>query len=116
MMNEVWLIGRLTKQPEERQTPGGKTVAKMTIAVDRDYKNQEGKTEADFIDVITWEKLAESCVKYLGKGRLVSVRGRLQIRSYDDSQGIRRKAAEVVAEKVKFLDKAKESVGGVTNV
>jgi len=108
-MNEVWLIGRLTKDPEERQTPGGKTVTKMTLAVDRDYENSEGERETDFVDVIAWEKLAENCVKYLGKGRLVSVRGRLQIRSYDDSQGIRRKAAEVVAEKVKFLDKAKES-------
>lgn len=108
-MNEVWLIGRLTKDPEVRQTPGGKTVAKMTLAVDRDFKNADGEREADFIDVLTWEKLAENCSKHLGKGRLVSVRGRLQIRSYDDSQGIRRKAAEVVAEKVTFLDRPKES-------
>lgn len=108
-MNEVWLIGRLTKDPEVRQTPGGKTVAKMTLAVDRDFKNADGEREADFIDVLTWEKLADSCSKHLGKGRLVSVKGRLQIRSYDDSQGIRRKAAEVVADKVSFLDRPKES-------
>ncbi len=109
MMNEVWLIGRLTRDPEEKKTPAGKTVAKMTLAVDRDYTNTEGQREADFIDIIAWEKLAENCIKHLGKGRLVSVKGRLQVRSYDDSQGIRRKAAEVVAEKVKFLDKAKET-------
>ena len=109
MMNEVWLIGRLTKEPEENQTPGGKTVAKMTLAVDRDYKNADGEREADFIEIIAWEKLAESCIKHLGKGRLISVKGRLQIRSYDDSQGIRRKAAEIVAERINFLDRAKES-------
>lgn len=106
-MNEVWLIGRLTKDPEEKQTPSGKKITKMTIAVDRDYYNAEGERQTDFIDVSAWEKLAENCVKHLGKGRMVSVMGRLQIRSYDDSQGIRRKAAEVVAEKVKFLDRAK---------
>lgn len=108
-MNEVWLIGRLTKDPEEKKTPNGKTVARMTLAVDRDYTNTDGERETDFIEIIAWEKLAENCIKHLGKGRLVSVKGRLQIRTYDDSQGTRRKAAEVVAEKVKFLDKAKEN-------
>lgn len=107
-MNEVWLIGRLTKDPESKEIASGKTVAKFTLAVDRDFTNNNGEREADFIDVLVWEKLAENCVKYLGKGRQVSVMGRLQIRSYDDSQGIRRKAAEVVAEKVKFLDKVKK--------
>ncbi|WP_034630200.1 single-stranded DNA-binding protein, partial [Desulfotruncus alcoholivorax] len=107
-MNEVWLIGRLTKDPEEKKTPNGKTVARMTLAVERDYANADGEREVDFIEIIVWEKLAETCIKYLGKGRLVSFKGRLQVRSYEDSQGIRRKAAEVVAEKVKFLDKAKE--------
>lgn len=109
MMNEVWLIGRLTKDPEAKETPGGKKVAKMTLAVDRDYVNGEGEREADFIDVVAWEKLAEICSKHLGKGRLVSVKGRLQIRAYDDNQGIRRKAAEIVAEKIHFLDRPKES-------
>ncbi|MCL6558054.1 MAG: single-stranded DNA-binding protein [Firmicutes bacterium] len=108
MMNECWLIGRLTKDPEERKTTGGKTFAKMTLAVDRDHANSSGERETDFIDVIAWEKLAENCVKHLGKGRLVSVKGRLQVRSYDDSQGVRRRAAEVVAEKVNFLDWPKE--------
>ncbi len=109
MMNEIWLIGRLVRDPEEKKTPSGKTVARMTLAVERDYANADGEREADFIDVIAWEKLAKNCIKHLGKGRLVSVKGRLQIRSYDDSQEIRRKAAEVVADKVKFLDKAKET-------
>ena len=108
-MNEVWLIGRLVRDPEEKKTPGGKTVAKMTLAVERDFANADGEREADFIDILAWEKLAETCAKHLGKGRLVSVKGRLQIRSYDDSKGIKRKAAEIVAEKVKFLDRAKET-------
>ena len=106
-MNEVLLIGRLVRDPEEKKTPSGKTVAKMTLAVERDFANADGEREADFIDVLAWEKLAENCAKHLGKGRLVSVRGRLQLRSYEGSDGIKRKAAEVVAEKVKFLDRAK---------
>jgi len=109
MMNEVWLIGRLTKDPELKETPGGKKVTKMTLAVDRDFKNGEGEREADFIDVVVWEKLAENCEKHLGKGRLVSVKGRLQIRAYDDNQGIRRRAAEVTVEKIHYLDRPKES-------
>ncbi len=108
MMNEVWLIGRLTKDPEANETPGGKKVTKMTLAVDRDYLKGDGERETDFIDIVAWEKLAENCSKHLGKGRLVSVKGRLQIRSYDDSQGVRRKAAEIILEKIHFLDKPKE--------
>lgn len=109
MMNEVWLIGRLTKDPELKETPGGKKVTKINLAVDRDFKNGDGEREADFIDVVVWEKLAENCAKHLSKGRLVSVKGRLQIRSYNDSQDIRRKAAEVMVEKIHYLDKPKES-------
>lgn len=109
MMNEVWLIGRLTKDPEMRETTNGKKATKMTLAVDRDYKNNDGERETDFIEVIVWGKNAENCANHLTKGRLVSVKGRLQIRSYDDSQGIRRKAAEVLVEKIHYLDKPKES-------
>ena len=69
--------------------------------------------EADFIDIVTWRKLAETCANYLNKGRLVAVEGRLQIRSYDDQNGIRRKASEVVADQVRFLDwKGPENVDG----
>lgn len=113
MLNRIILIGRLTKDPELRYTPNGVAVAKFTLAVDR-RKIKDREKETDFIDIIVWQKQAENCANYLGKGRLVAVEGRLQIRSYDDSQGVRRKAAEVVAENVRFLDRAKEdnSQGG----
>lgn len=107
MFNRIILIGRLTREPELRYTPSGTAVAKFTLAVDR-RANKQGEREADFIDIVTWQKTAETCANYLGKGRLVAVEGRLQIRSYDDNQGVRRKAAEVVAETVRFLDWSKE--------
>jgi single-strand DNA-binding protein len=111
MLNRVILIGRLTKEPELRYTPSGTAVAKFTLAVDRRQAKDREK-EADFIDIVVWQKQAENCANYLGKGRLVAVDGRLQVRSYEDSQGIRRKAAEVVAENVRFLDRAKEGSAG----
>ncbi|MDD4237755.1 MAG: single-stranded DNA-binding protein [Desulfotomaculaceae bacterium] len=107
MLNRIILIGRLTKDPELRYTPNGVAVARFTLAVDRRQAKDREK-EADFIDIVVWQKQAENCANYIGKGRLVAVEGRLQVRSYDDSQGIRRKAAEVVAENVRFLDRAKE--------
>lgn len=107
MLNKIILIGRLTREPDLRYTASGLAVAKFTLAVDRRvFKDREKET--DFIDIVTWQKLAETCANYLGKGRLVAVDGRLQIRSYEDNQGLRRKVAEVVAENVRFLDRAKE--------
>ncbi len=111
MFNKVILIGRLTKDIELRYTPNGVAVAKFTLAVDR-RQIKDREKEADFIDIVVWQKQAEVCANHLGKGRLVAVEGRLQIRSYDDSQGIRRKASEVVAENVRFLDRPKESGSG----
>ncbi|MBE3587871.1 MAG: single-stranded DNA-binding protein [Thermoanaerobacteraceae bacterium] len=108
MLNKVILIGRLTREPELRYTPGGVAVARFTLAVDRPFTNKQGEREADFIDIVVWQKQAETCTQYLGKGRLVAVEGRLQIRSYDDSQGVRRKAAEVVADQVRFLDRPRD--------
>ncbi len=113
MLNRIVLIGRLTHDPEIRYTPSGTPVTKFTIAVDRRF-GKDGQKETDFIDIVVWSKAAENCANYLGKGRLVAVDGRLQIRSYDDSQGIRRKAAEVIAENVRFLDRAKEDQGTVS--
>jgi single-strand DNA-binding protein len=112
MLNKIILIGRLTKEPDLRYTPNGIAVAKFTLAVDR-RQSKEREKETDFIDIVVWQKLAETCANYLGKGRLVAVDGRLQIRSYDDSQGIRRRVAEVIAENVRFLDRAKESGAAV---
>jgi len=95
----------LVADPQLRYTQSGVAVTSFTIAVDRSFSSQNGERETDFIDIVTWRKLAETCANHLNKGRLVAVEGRLQIRSYDDRDGIRRKAAEVVAEQVQFLDR-----------
>lgn len=111
MLNKIILIGRLTRDPELRYTPNGKAVAGFTLAVDRNRTNASGEREADFIDIVVWEKQAEIVANHLGKGRLVAVEGRLQIRSYETQDGQRRKAAEVVAQSVRFLDRAKAAGG-----
>lgn len=108
MLNKIILIGRLTRDPEPRYTTNGVAVTRFTLAVDRPFTNRAGEREADFIDIVTWRKLAEVCANNLTKGRLVAVEGRLEIRSYDDSQGIRRKSADVVADNVRFLDWGKD--------
>ena len=109
MLNKIILIGRLTADPKARYTQSGIAITTFTLAVDRNFTNQQGEKETDFIDIVTWRKLAEVCANHLGKGRLVAVEGRLQIGSYDDSNGIRRKRADVMADQVKFLGRGKES-------
>jgi len=100
MLNQVVLIGRLARDPELRYTPTkGVAVTKFTLAVDRGGQQEPS---ADFIDIIVWDKLAELCAQYLSKGKLAAVSGRLQIRPYE-KDGIKRRAAEVVADKVRFL-------------
>ena len=106
-MNRVGLIGRLVRDPEKKNI-GDYTKATFTMAVDRPFVNRDGKKEADFIDIVSWRKLAEVVAKNLSKGRLVAVEGRLQISSYEDRKGIRRKVAEIIADNVEFLDKPKE--------
>lgn len=108
MLNKIILIGRLVADPQLRYTQSGVAVANFTIAVDRPFLSQSGERETDFIDIVTWRRQAEVVANHLSKGRLVAVEGRLQIRSYDDQNGIRRKAAEVVADQVRFLDKARD--------
>lgn len=110
MMNSVILIGRLTRDPDSG-TAGGYARCRFTLAVDRPYTNQQGDREADFIDVVAWRALAEVCGRHLAKGRLVAVRGRLQVRSYETEDGSRRRVAEVVAEDVRFLDKPRDRQG-----
>ena len=107
-MNQVVLIGRLVADPVLRYTQNGLAVASFTLAVDRGYTTQDGEKQTDFINIVAWRKLAEVVADNLQTGRLVAVVGSLQIRSYDDQNGIRRKAAEVVANQVKFLDYAKD--------
>jgi len=111
LLNKVILIGRLTRDPELRYTPSGVAVASFTLAVERDFKNQAGEREVDFIPVVVWNRLAEIVSENLQKGRLLAVEGRLQVRSYETQEGQKRRASEVVAEKVQFLDWPKEKQG-----
>ena len=111
MLNRIVLIGRLTRDPEMRFTASGKAVANFTIAVDRNRPSSQGVRETDFIRIIVWDKQAETCSNYLGKGRLVAVDGRLQVRTYQGQDGQNRTIAEVVAENVRFLDRAREGSG-----
>lgn len=104
MLNKVVLIGRLTKDPDLRYTPTGIPVARFTLAVQRPYANEQGEREADFIPIVVWRSLAETCSKHLAKGRLVAVVGRIQTGSYETSDGQRRYTTDVVADEVKFLD------------
>ncbi|GAA5346714.1 single-strand binding protein [Planifilum fimeticola] len=106
MINRVILVGRLAQDPELRYTPNGVAVTTFTLAVNRRFTNQQGEREADFINIVTWRQLAETCANYLKKGRLVGVDGRLQIRSFENSEGRRIKVAEVVADTVQFLEPA----------
>ncbi|MCR4398924.1 MAG: single-stranded DNA-binding protein [Firmicutes bacterium] len=105
MLNRIVLVGRLARDPELRYTPTGKAVAGFTIAVNRRFPIQQGEREADFIDVVVWGKLAETVANHLQKGRMVGVDGRLQIRSYETQDGQKRRATEVIADNVAFLDK-----------
>ena len=108
-MNKVFLIGRLTKEPELRYTASNVATANFTLAVDRNFTNQEGEREADFISVVVWRKQAENVSKYLTKGSQIAVDGRIQTRTYDAQDGTKRYVTEVVAENVKFLDTKKDN-------
>lgn len=101
-MNNIILIGRLTKDPDLRYTQAGKAVCSFTLAVDRPYSGD--KKEADFINIVVWNKVGENCAQYLSKGRKVAVQGRLQIRSYEDDKGYKKYITEVVANSVEFLE------------
>lgn len=111
MLNRVILIGRLARDPELRYTPAGVPVGNFTVAVDRP-PSQSGERGADFIDVVVWRKLAETCASHLRRGRLVAVEGRLQVRSFEAQDGQRRRVAEVVANDVRFLDRPRAEETG----
>lgn len=104
MINRVVLTGRLTKDVELRYTQSGAAVASFTIAVDRQFKKENGEREADFINVVIWRKPAENFASFFGKGSLVGIEGRLQTRSYDDQNGQRRYITEVVVDSFSFLE------------
>lgn len=109
MLNRITIIGRLTRDPEQKVTGSGTAVTTFTLAVDRDFKQADGTKETDFIPIVTWRGLAETCGKFLHKGNLCAVSGRLQIRSYEDKDGNKRTVAEVVADTAQFLTPKSES-------
>ena len=113
MLNHIVLMGRLTRDPELRRTGSGIAVASFTIAVDRDFSGKDsGEKETDFIDIVAWRQTGEFVSKYFTKGRMIVVSGRLQIRSWTDKDGNKRRTAEVVADNCYFGDSKKESSGG----
>ena len=114
MLNKIFIMGRLTRDPELRRTQSGTPVTSFSLAVDRDYKTQSGEKETDFIDVVAWRATAEFVAKYFTKGRMAVVEGRLQIRPWTDKEGNNRRSAEVIADNVYFGDSKKEgdSSGG----
>lgn len=114
MLNKIFIMGRLTRDPELRRTQNGTAVAGFALAVDRDFKNADGTKETDFIEVVAWRSSAEFVSKYFANGRMAIVEGRLQIRDWQDKDGNKRRNAEVVADNVYFGDSKKEgdSSGG----
>ena len=109
MLNHITLMGRLTRDPELRRTGSGVAVASFTVAVDRDFGGRDGgEKETDFIDCVAWRQTGEFVSKYFTKGRMIVVSGRLQIRSWTDKDGNKRRTAEVVADNVYFGDSKRE--------
>ena len=111
MLNKIFIMGRLTRDPELRRTQSGTAVISFSLAVDRDFKSQSGEKETDFIDVVAWRSTAEFVAKYFTKGRMAIVEGRLQIRPWTDKDGNNRRSAEVVADNIYFGDSKRDSAG-----
>ncbi|HEM3571393.1 TPA: single-stranded DNA-binding protein [Streptococcus suis] len=114
MINNVVLVGRMTRDAELRYTPSNQAVATFTLAVNRNFKNQNGERDADFINVVIWRQQAENLANWAKKGALIGVTGRIQTRSYDNQQGQRVYVTEVVAESFQLLESrtAREGQGG----
>ncbi len=109
MINSCVLVGRLTRDPEMRYTQNGIAVTTFRIAVDRPFgRDEEGKKQTDFIDIVTWRKTAELAGQYLGKGAMVGVEGRIQMRSFTTQDGQQRQVCEVVADRIAFLESKAE--------
>lgn len=109
-MNKVFLIGRITADPELRYTTSNKAYSRLTLAVNRNYKNEDGDTPADFISIVAWDKIAEVIEKYLKKGSKIAVSGKIQTGSYDKEDGSRGYLTDVIVSDLEFLDnKPKDS-------
>ena len=117
MINNVVLVGRMTRDAELRYTPSNQAVATFSLAVNRNFKNQNGEREADFINVVIWRQQAENLANWAKKGALIGITGRIQTRSYDNQQGQRVYVTEVVAESFQLLESrsAREGQGGNYN-
>ena len=111
MLNKIILMGRLTHDPELRRTQNGTAVTGFSLAVERDFKDEDGKRATDFIDIVAWRNTAEFVSKYFTKGRMAVVSGRLQIRNWTDKEGNKRRSAEVVADNVYFGDSKRDAAG-----
>ena len=111
MLNKIILMGRLTRDPELRRTRSGTAVTSFSLAVDRDYKAQDGERETDFIDIVAWRSTAEFVSKYFTKGRMAVVEGRLQVRDWTDKDGNKRSSTEVLADSVYFGDSKRSESG-----
>ena len=110
MLNKIIVMGRLTRDPELRQTQNGTPVASFSLAVDRDFKDkQTGEKATDFIDIVAWRQTGEFVSRYFTKGRMAVVEGRLQLRDWTDKEGNKRRSAEVLADHVYFGDSKKDS-------
>ena len=110
MLNQIIIMGRLTRDPELRRTGSGHAVASFTLAVDRDYSSKDdNEKEVDFIDCVAWRNTGEFVAKHFTKGRMAVVSGRLQIRNWTDKDGGKRRTAEIVADNVYFGDSKRDS-------
>jgi single-strand DNA-binding protein len=103
MINQVTIVGRLTRDPELRYTAEGRAVSNVTVAVNRNYRNQGGDYDADFVSCTLWQKTAENTANYCRKGSVVGITGRIQTRNYENQEGKRVYVTEVIAENVRFL-------------
>lgn len=113
MLNNIVIMGRLTRDPELRHTQSGTAVASFSLAVERDFSSRDGsERQTDFIDVVAWRQTGEFVSKYFTKGQMACVSGRLQIRDWQDKDGNKRRSAEVVAENVYFADSKRQREGG----
>jgi len=113
MLNKIFIMGRLTRDPELRRTQTGTSVASFSLAVDRDFKDKStGERTTDFIDVVAWRQTGEFVSRYFTKGRMAVVEGRLQMRDWTDKDGNKRRSAEVVADNVYFGDSKRDGDGG----
>ena len=110
-MNKVFLIGNLTRDPELTETNSGVTMCRFSIAVNRSYSSSDGERQTDFFNVTAWRGLAENVNKYCKKGNKVAVSGSIQIRNYEDNQGNRRTAVDVIAQDIEFLTARNQNSG-----